>query len=149
RYLYRTYLERADVVKDYILDPSAGDGRWGISLAKATRRWESLVGVDIDRQWGMDVGEVQDFYTDWRTADFLDSDLRLGGFDVIVSNPPYSPIVRGHKKIAALFHANGWPSLMLKQVTLSELFIRRGWDMLNPGGYMMYLLPLQFLAGMD
>ena len=62
-------------------------------------------------------------FTDWFTGDFLTWQRPAGGFfDLIVSNPPYN---------------------------IAEAVIYRAWEMLAPGGMMLMLLRLAFMAGID
>ena len=66
----------------------------------------------------LDFKERPEGYDDWRFEDFSDTNLFYA--DTIIGNPPY------------------------KQ---AELFVRKGLDMLKPGGYQLFLLRVAFLAG--
>lgn len=113
------YIERSG---GYILDPGAGDGRWGLA-AKALYPDALVMGVEernVPMPEGMDA---------WlRRKSFL-SFFPGVRFGLICGNPPYGPKVGG--------------------VILAEHFIRIGFDLLAPGGRMIYLLPLQMMAGKD
>jgi hypothetical protein len=96
-----------------ILDPGAGDGRWG-QIAGGMLGSKVVVGVELEYQ------EMPLGFTDWYSGqDYIawQTDYR---FDLIAGNPPYF---------------------------LAEEFIRKSWDLLAPGGQMMFLLRLAFQEG--
>lgn len=101
-----------------ILDLGSNDGRWGEAAALHVDRVDMLCGVDI-----RPLAKRKPF-THWLTLDYglpMLRRLEMQGmtFGLVVSNPPFS---------------------------LAENFIRAAWDMLLPGGVMIFLLPLSFLA---
>lgn len=108
-----------------VLDLGAADGRWGHGLvdylANHAMRLPLLSGIDIREL------PRPEYFTQWYSpANFLDPDVqgqmkkdRLGGYDVILSNPPFK---------------------------YAEEFVRGGWDLLAFGGVMAYLLPIAFMA---
>jgi hypothetical protein len=115
----------------YVLDPGAGDGRWG-QAAKALYPDAEVQGVElrnVEKPDGIDAWIRQKNFITFYTA------VRYG---LICGNPPYGPKVpeerKGGKRVS---------------VPLAEHFIRRGFDLLAPGGRMLYLLPLQLMAGKD
>ena len=58
-------------------------------------------------------------YALWLSGyDFLDQTIDYGNFDLVIGNPPYS---------------------------LAEEFLERSYNMLNPGGWLVFLLRLSFL----
>lgn len=109
---------------EFVLDPGAGDGRWGQAV-KALYPEAKVHGVELRpaaRPKGFDIWLGQCSF-----LDFTPSHRRRYG--LICGNPPYGPKVGG--------------------VILAEHFIRHGFDLLAPGGRMIYLLPLQMMAGKD
>lgn len=124
RALIRAALERYALEKGgspgYILDPGAGDGRWG-QIAGELYPGSQVHGVEKRR-----VPRPEGFAL-WRNrCDFLSFRLRrelgiLIRYDLVVGNPPYR-----------------W----------AEAFIRHAWELLAPGGRIIFLLPLQFQAGL-
>lgn len=101
-----------------IIDLGCHDGRWGITAAQHVDRVDVLCGVDIRL-----LAKPEPF-THWYTLDYgLPMLRRLEiedmAFDLVASNPPFS---------------------------LAENFVRAAWNMLLPGGVMIFLLPLSFLA---
>ena len=111
-----------EFVTEYVnrcLDVGAGDGRWGNVLLEYQPGAE-LTGVEIE-----DV-PVNDAFDFWHTnTDYLEwaEDSRNndddGGYDLIVSNPPYY---------------------------IAEPILRASWEILVPGGQMIFLLRLAFQA---
>lgn len=138
--LIRAALERYALAKGgapgYILDPGAGDGRWG-QAAKALYPGAHLAGVEL-----REVEEPAGFDYWLSGGDFLDFDPGFAWvrYGLIVGNPPYGPRLDSGRR-----DAKGRKVL----VPLAEMFIRRGFDLLAPGGRMIYLLPLQLQAGKD
>ncbi len=65
-------------------------------------------------------------YTDWFNVDFLQEKI-YPNYDLVIGNPPYGKSAEGKtdKKMA-------------------EKFVRKGMDCLEPGGYLMYLMLLNF-----
>lgn len=120
--LYRTELSliRAALEAYYlpyaqtILDPGAGDGRWGAAAREFGQPFD-LVGVELAA-----VCQPSAF-TDWYPeTDYLRWTWPWErSFDLVIGNPPYR---------------------------LAEAFIRKSWDLLTPGGRMVFLLPLQYMA---
>lgn len=102
-----------------ILDPGAGDGRWG-AIAREFYPRAIIDGVEI-RDLPMPAG-----FNGWHQWDFLDFCSSIP-YDLILGNPPYGPKVGG--------------------VSMAECFIRHAWKMLAPGGTMIFLLRLAFQAG--
>lgn len=103
-----------------ILDLGAGDdSRWGGIAKEHNPNCEHLAGVEL-----RDIvkpGCVDSWYNlDFTLPLFHPPELREPGYDLIVSNPPYS-------------HA--------------EAFIRGAWELLRLGGRMMFLTQADFAAG--
>lgn len=98
---------------DSILDPGAGDGRWGKLAAQYTGA-EIVAGVELD-----EMPKPVEFTHWYSPQDYLTwaPDRK---YDMICGNPPYR---------------------------LAEAFIRKSWDILEPTGRLVLLLPLQFQAG--
>jgi Eco57I restriction-modification methylase len=133
-----------------ILDPAAADGRWGESFKRAWSDECDLVGIEIDPAWDT----VPQMYDMWVSGDFASVEIsnkakQFGKFDVIVTNPPYGPQVKGTAKVEKIFSSHGWKYEGQSSLTLSEIYIRVGLDLLAPNGCMIYLLQLQMLAGAD
>lgn len=140
RALIRAALERYALEKGgepgYILDPGAGDGRWG-QAAKALYKNAHIAGVESRR---VDEPDGFDYWLD--DFDFLKFKIPFSfvRYGLICGNPPYGPKLdsgrRDERRRKIL-------------VPLAEFFIRIGFDLLAPGGRMIYLLPLQMQAGKD
>lgn len=103
-----------------ILDPGAGDGRWG-AVAREFYPKAIIDGVEI-RDLPMPVVG----YDRWHQWDFLDFSSNIP-YNLIIGNPPYGPKVNG--------------------VSMAECFIRHAWNLLAPGGTIIFLLRLAFQAG--
>lgn len=101
-----------------VLDPGAGDGRWGLVL-KALSPASHVHGVEI-RPLAQPPGFEQ-----WWVCNFLMFYPRVA-YELIIGNPPYGPILSG--------------------VTQAEHFIRKAWSMLACGGRMIFLFPLSLQA---
>lgn len=102
-----------------VLDVGAGDGRWGIATALMFPQWVSRVDmVDVtDQEFVFEAPPGVE--TNYFVEDFLKWEAPRQ-YDLIVSNPPYF---------------------------IAEECIRKSWDLLRPGGMMMFLLRLSFLEG--
>lgn len=102
-------------------DLGAGSGNWGTALRMLMGVRAKLVGVDIT---GAPKGRSASSYTRWIQTDYLDNAYfehippKFRHPNLIMSNPPFR-------------HA--------------EAFIRRGWQELAEGGWMVFLLRLAFL----
>jgi hypothetical protein len=103
-----------------VLDPGAGLGAWG----KAVRE---LINVD-DRfakanLVGVEMDENTypdgDYYDEWFVEDYLKWKTKMK-FDLIIGNPPYRQ---------------------------AEEFVRKSFELLKPGGIVLFLLRLSFLEG--
>lgn len=72
--------------------------------------------------WGVELQlwEKPIAYDEWIDGNYLADNMVLPQFDLIVGNPPYSR---------------------------AEAFVRRSYDLLNVGGYLVMLLRLSFLEG--
>jgi hypothetical protein len=104
----------------YILDPGAGDGRWG---REAGRLYPGAAvhGVELRR-----VVRPAGFAKWWACRDFVkwrapSAPELVEGYHLAVGNPPYNR---------------------------AEAFVRHTWAMLAPGGRIIFLLPLQFQASL-
>jgi SAM-dependent methyltransferase len=99
-------------VPDSVLDVGAGGGMWGFG---ARARWPDsyLCGCEI-RPVSKSV-----VYDAWLTSDFLNDEIS-GGFDLVMSNPPFHSI---------------------------EPIIRRSFTLLAPEGQLLILARLSFLEG--
>lgn len=105
-----------------VLDIGAGDdGRWGLiaaGLSKARRQEIKVTGVEY-RDIPRPSG-YQEFDEWYGNQDFMTWENPLPyGYDLVVSNPPYK---------------------------YAEVMIRQGFDLLAPGGTMVFLLRLAFQA---
>lgn len=103
-----------------ILDPGAGSGVWG-AIASSTIRSE-VWGVEL-RDLGEPLAEFDQWFGGTDYLKWLPSSDLFGNerrFDLIIGNPPYS---------------------------LAEEFIRHSFDLLAPGGQVIFLLRLAFLEG--
>jgi hypothetical protein len=124
RVLIRAALETYALAKGgspgYILDPGAGDGRWGLA-AKALYPGATVHGVELRR-----VRKPAGFARWWACRDYLKFHPAVR-YGLAVGNPAYGPKVDG--------------------VLQAERFIRHTWELLAPGGRTIFLLPLQLQAG--
>jgi hypothetical protein len=117
----------------YILDPGAGDGRWGLA-AKALYPDALVTGVE-----SRNVPKPDGFDAWLRRKSFL-SFFPAVRYGLICGNTPYGPKLDSGRR---------GPKGQKILVPLAEHFIRIGFDLLAPGGRMIYLLPLQMQAGQD
>lgn len=97
----------------FILDPGAGDGRWG-----------RIAGEYIPDAWvtGVEIEDIQHpaGFSEWhRKQDFISWETETR-YDFICGNPPYF---------------------------LAEEFVRKSWELLKPGGRIIFLLRLAFMEG--
>jgi hypothetical protein len=105
---------------DPVLDPGAGDGRWG-RMVKELYPSAEIHGVEVRR-----VPRPEGFDRWWKRKDFLKFYPGVT-YSLVVGNPPYGPLI--------------------DNIPQAEHFIRHGFELLAPGGRMIYLLPLQIQAG--
>ena len=102
-----------------ILDPGAGDGRWGRWAREYFEPYYDeiyVVGVELRPD-----EPPHPAYNEWHTCDYLTwQDERK--FDLVLGNPPFS---------------------------LSESFIRLSYARLHDFNSLLFLLPLEFLCGDD
>lgn len=107
-----------------ILDPGAGDGRWGQAALKFYKGRGVLTGIELreeERPAGFDFWYAGRNFLGFNPAQ---------KYDLIVGNPPYGPRVKG--------------------VPMAEWFVRKGYSMLsNARGHMIYLMRLSMLAGIQ
>ena len=118
-----------------VLDPGAGDGRWGLEMKKlfstptrqqASEPYESVDLTGIELRPAAETGPHPEGYANWHTMDFAQfRTLHNLPFDVVIGNPPFG---RPRKNII-------------------EEFIWHGRDLLSPDGVMMYLHRIEFLTG--
>jgi len=109
-----TALEYMPMQPAEILEPGAGDGRWGAEAARLTGATR-ITGVEIRNEIRPDA------FTSWYPGqDFLTwTYYQKNPFDMVVGNPPFK---------------------------YAEGFVRHGWELLAPGGIMVYLLKIGFMA---
>lgn len=111
-----------DPAGDPVLDPGAGDGRWGQTV-KALYPLAEIHGVERRRVLRPEGFEL------WASRkDFLSFRPKTR-YGLILGNPPYGPLING--------------------VLQAELFIRHAWDLLENGGRLLFLLRLAMQAGID
>lgn len=117
----------------YILDPGAGAGPWGDA---ARKRWRDayIVGVEMDSD---KFANKPDSYSRWFSQNYLEFHTTYhswikGGFDLIIGNPPYGVGADGKK-----------------DRKLAEKFVKHSWKLLNPEGYIVFLLRTAFSCGQD
>lgn len=112
----------ADFTPSTILDPGAGAGPWG----KACReKWPDafIVGVEYRQS------PKPDGYNAWVTGrDFLTIPAEIQ-FDLVIGNPPYGVDINNKK-----------------DKLMAEKFVRHGLKFLSTGGFLMYLLLLNFFT---
>lgn len=101
---------------DYILDPGCGSGVWGKAI-KAVRPHAFITGVEINQEHVMNMSRV---YDEFNMVDFTDPHFYPHQqSDLIIGNPPYS---------------------------LAHEFINKALQIVKPGGRVVFLLRLDFLA---
>ena len=122
----------AESIKDQfikrIIDPGAGDGRWGL---EALKQWPEaeLVCVDIDPE-----KEPEDFPGRWVVADFRALTVEeFGQFDLVIGNPPYGEYIEGRE---------------LPKPCVEE-FVAHACSLLANNGHLAYLLKRSFGCGVN
>lgn len=83
------------------------------------------------------VQHVLDFFGDWvhlTRQDFMELE-DAEGFDLVVSNPPYAKITNGKRAS--------------KNHNLSRAFIRKAIDLTRPGGYILFIVPDNWMSYSD
>jgi hypothetical protein len=108
---------------DFVLDPGAGDGRWGSWVSRTSK---TIFGMDTNPMiTGVDIRDVElplAGFTSWYpNQDFLTWKTDTS-FDLIIGNPPYK---------------------------FSEKFVRHAWEMLSKNGTMVFLLKIGFMASVS
>lgn len=98
----------------FVLDPGAGDGVWGEGM-RAKYPTAYIIGSDI-----RDIPKPSAYDLWFTEDDYLDTHIRIEGYDYIVGNPPYR---------------------------YAEEFVRKSYNMLVPSGQLLFLLRLAFLEG--
>lgn len=120
RAAYQAYWpELADCQPNRILDPGAGEGVWG-SVAREAWPESNITGVELQslpHPPAYDAWRPGQDYRDWAATFLSVTNLK---YDLVVGNPPYR-------------HA--------------EEFIQRSWQLLKPGGIILFLLRLSFQSG--
>lgn len=99
----------------YALDPGANLGQWGSGVKTAFPN-AHVTGVEI-----MEGITPPGAYAEWHTSDFLAWQASRK-YDLIISNPPYSKPIKN----------------------IAELFIRKSFGLIKPGGYLFFLLRTNF-----
>jgi methylase of polypeptide subunit release factors len=110
-----------------VLDVGAGTGVWVDGLL-------DRVGLDCMNTYGVEYQEkftAPYYYDYWFHDDFLKWESPTD-FDLIIGNPPYGKDVTGKK-----------------DRKYAEKFIRKSWDLLKDGGFICFLLRLNFLEGKE
>jgi len=98
-----------------VLDPCAGDGRWG-TVYKSLFQSAELTGVDVDPM----VDPAPEFDV-WHNYDFLQKDFGDEKFHTIISNPPFSLSEEFiHKGLSVLAHS-GVMAYMLNLTFMSSI----------------------------
>jgi hypothetical protein len=119
-YAINSIIERYSLSEYTILDPGAGEGRWGVF---ARKRWPNayIEGIDIEDHTKLKDNLTKIYNTYRNKQDFLSYNYDRK-FELIIGNPPFS---------------------------LAEEFIRKSFYLLNPMGCILFLLKLDFLAGIE
>jgi len=116
--------------------PGAGVGTYVLALIQLGVDPSNITAVELDyRYCSLGAGIFERFGVTYVHADFLSWDSSVK-FDVIVGNPPYS-LPKGYKAIS-----DGTKNLSLR-------FIERSVELLNDGGYISMVTPLNFLKPTD
>lgn len=99
-----------------ILDPSAGKGIWGNTLADKVV-CTNLVGVDIDESLQKPEG-----YDEWHNFDFTKGlEMNNNNFDYIVSNPPFKDSQRFVEVGLSYLRDDGWMAYLLNESFLNSI----------------------------
>jgi hypothetical protein len=118
-------IPRLNALKPNILDPGSGSGVWG-KYCREKYPGSIIVGIE-PRQ----IENKPDEYDYWIRHDFLTYDTQIK-YDLIVCNPPYGMSYDG-----------------VKNKTLPEQFIHKAFSLLAVNGYMLFLVHLNLLAGIN
>jgi SAM-dependent methyltransferase len=120
------YPTEHDLIKQALYAENLTDVTQILDIGAGDGRWGSEARIQNNGKaslWGIDLaGEHPEDFDFWEVGDFLQSKYPLRFFDLVISNPPYY---------------------------ISEQIIRKAWELLAPKGRMIFLLPLQFMAGID
>ena len=102
-----------------ILDPGAGEGRWG-KFARGRWPLARIEGLDIEDYSHLTKKLYKAYTYYYSMCDYINSYYSRSIYDLVIGNPPFS---------------------------LAEEFIRKSLSILKMGGYLLFLLKTDFLAG--
>lgn len=99
-----------------ILDPCAGHGVWGNSLANKIVS-SKLVGIDIDKSLEKPKG-----FDEWHNFDFIKGlESNNNQFDYIISNPPFKDSQRFVEVGMSYLREGGWMVYLLNESFLNSI----------------------------
>jgi hypothetical protein len=109
-------------IPEIVIDPGCGDGRWGVECKKLFPN-STIIGIDIKENIKLDFSVYSGYhlidYVDYFPLDSIVKNELQKSINLVIGNPPYK---------------------------YTEEFIRNSLDYLEDGGYLLFLLRLDFLA---
>ena len=117
-----------------VLDPCAGNGNFFAHILKHT----SLANLTFNEINPKRTANIKKFFGKHANVieqDFLSFDPSIHQYDLVVANPPYAMFNDG-KRVS-------------KNHNLSRLFIAKGLEVLKPGGFMLYIVPDNWMSYSD
>lgn len=132
-----------------IIDPCCGNGNWHVVALDLMRKYQSTQRTDNDRLSQLHFNDTNSIRLDnvkkvfqgdihrlnMEARDFLTM-TPIVLYDMIYANPPYAKIMDDGKRAS-------------KNHTLIRDFLRKSIEMLNDGGYLVYLIPDNWMSSAD
>lgn len=112
----------------------------------------SLIGPDFYDNMQLNLLDDEERYRinafDWEVE--FEKIMKSGGFDAVIGNPPYVRSINLKE-----FNQSAWSYYQKKYISASEkewdiylVFVEKGISLINPKGYLGYILPNKFLNSM-
>ena len=125
-----------------ILDPCCGNGNFLIGATKFLQKYHSfdeslncLYGNDLNSDRVRNANNILSSRVHFTEEDFLTKQYN-NKFDLIMANPPYAKIMEDGTRASKNHH-------------LTQDFIMKSLELLNPNGYLVYILPNHWMSLAD
>ena len=116
-------------------------------LANNIKCGNSLIGPDFYTHHQTSLLDEEEIYRvnafDWNTE--FSEIMKNGGFDAVIGNPPYVLIGKDTHSSLEVEYLNSYDVAQYK-TDLFHLFLRRGTELLSPGGFFGYIVPNPWLT---